>query len=334
MAVLFQDGCQHYSTEAQMDTKWDSASDITSIPSTGGRWNTQYLNLGSSSQLTKTIGSHATYIVGYALYLVQFPSSNDILIRFREGTTVHMVIAQDTSGGLVALRAGSTEVGRVATGMEHDVWMYLEAKVVVADGTSGSVEIHINGAQVANITGVDTRNGGTGVIDNFQIHGPSGGCRVQDVYAADGSGSAPYNDILGDCRVDELYPDGDGNYTEFGTTTGTPHSGEVDETSPDDDTTAITATAVNQRDTFTMANLAAITSQTIFNVQLVSWAKWITGATNFRMKYRRVADHDGASQALASAYGYFMEQFNTDPQAGAAWTETNINAMESGVEEL
>ena len=197
------------------------------------------------------------------------------------------------------------------------------------------MDVWVDGINVVSDTTLDTKNGGTGVIDTVQFRAGNTTKHWDDCYVLDTTGSAPQNDALGDLRIDNLMPDGDGNYTEFGTTTGTPHSGEVDEIPPDSDTTKVTSTAANQRDTFTMANLAAITSQTIFGVQQFSFAQHDGSATNFRNKLRiSAADFDGASQAGGAAYGYFLEEWDDDPNAAGAWVESVINGLESGVESL
>jgi len=338
MAVVFMDGFQHYTLATELDTKWDVASAGIFPQASGGRINARYINLTGSGNVQKTITGNTTIIVGMALRMTNMATGNEVLLRLKEGSNFHIDIELNNTGGFIASRGISTEIGKSVHGLiRAGKWQYIEIKVVVADGTGGSVEIHIDGKQVWNLTSVDTRDGGaSGAVDLVTIFGMGVGSDLTDIYIADGSGSAPYNTILGDCRTDMVQPDGDGNYTEFGTTTGTPHSGEVDEVGPDSDTTVVTSTGANERDTFTMANIPTITSQTIFHVQQFSWAEHDGSATNFSMRFRiSGTDYAGVSQALAASYGYFLENHDEDPNAGpGAWVESVINGLESGIESL
>jgi hypothetical protein len=206
--------------------------------------------------------------------------------------------------------------------------------VTISD-TVGQVTIDVDGVNVLNTAAtLDTRVGATGVCSRIEFRSARVNGLWDDCYIATTTGGQ-ITSFIGDARIDNIMPDGAGNYTEFGATTGgATHWQLVDEIGPDGDTTKITSTAANQRDTFTHANLSAITTQTIHAVQQTAYAKHDGTATNFRTKLRRVADHDGASQAGGASYGYFREVWEQDPQAAAAWTETNVNATEGGVESL
>ena len=44
---------------------------------------------------------------------------------------------------------------------------------------------------------------------------------IDDLYICDGTGSAPHNTFLGDCRVDTLLPTADGTAQQWTPSTGT-----------------------------------------------------------------------------------------------------------------
>jgi len=337
MSVLIMDSVDHYTTAAQLDEKWSSESLITTINTTGGRFGGGAVELDSSSeQITFVVSDLTTVVMGGAISL-QNPNkimdSLNVLLEFAEtGVVVNITVGNHL--GRVRVKLGGGGGTTLGTSTQQvfraDVFHYLEAKVILGEPSSGSVEVHVDGVQVLNLTGIDTINGGAGVIDRCIFRGQHNVNAFWDDMYIDTV------NILGDSRCDLIMPDGDGNYTEFGTTVGSgTHALNVDEIPPDDDTTYNEGTAVNQRDTFTMANLTAITTQTIHAVQQVNWAKHDGSATNHRLKLRISSnDFDGASQALASAYSYFREVYDQDPNASAAWVESVINGMESGYEEL
>lgn len=334
MSLLFYDGVDAYTATADIAKKWNASSGA-SVSSGTGRFGGNCLQMAANSFYTEAaFTGAATIVAGGATYRNSIAASG--LMQFREGTTIHIEVGIRLSGGIYVKR-GFTEIFHGAIGaISSGVWQEIEIKVNIHD-TTGTVDVWVDGINVVSISGTDTRNGGTGVCDNVRFFGSSATTRWDDCYVLDTAGSAPQNNVLGDARVDTLRPDGDGNYTEFGTVTGgSTHYTEVDDSAPDSDTTKITSTAANQRDTFTMGNLAAITSQTIFGVQHVSYAKRDGTATNFRHKFRISAtDYDKGSKALTSAYTYYVDISELDPNAGpGAWVESVINGLESGVESL
>ena len=87
-------------------------------------------------------------------------------------------------------------------------------------------------------TGVDTQNGGVAQIDNIELHGASSPDPVfDDIYVLDDAGS-DNTDFLGDCRVETIFPDADGNENDFTASPAVSNYLNVDDGgSPDDDTT-------------------------------------------------------------------------------------------------
>ena len=338
MALLFLDSCDHITTTAQADLKTSTGTLLDAFETSGGRFGGGAYRLdGSADSIIRGVSSHTTIVAGGAVKFVNPMDSMtlfDEIISFREaGVATHVTVGVDR--GFIRAKRGignGTNLGASATRIIYDtLWHFIEAKVFLSD-TVGTVEVHVDGVQVLNLTVQDTINGGGGIVDEIlwgRLFNASD-TRWDDLYIDDAN-------ILGDSRIDLLMPDGDGNYTELGTTFGSAtHAFNVDEIGPDGDTTYNNGTAVNQRDTFTMGNLAAITSQVIHGIQQVTYGKHDGTATNHRSKLRISAvDYNGASLALASTYGYHLEIWDQDPNAGpGAWVESVINGMESGYEEL
>jgi hypothetical protein len=335
------DGFDHYSTTvADIDRKWDSASAIAQWESTGGRFGGGAVRMfNTADELRYLVSDITTVVMGGAVKMDHTEDSMDtssILFQISEGgVATHITVGNHQ--GFVRAKLGTgggtilgTSTNKVFFGQ---TWHYVEMKVVLSASATGSVEVHVDGVQVLNLTSIITSNGGVDVIDRcVWKHLSFINTRWDDTYIAD-SGN-----ILSDVRIDTIMPDGDGNYTEFGTTipsSPTTHWDKVEELPDDDDTSYNQGTAANQRDTFTMENLDAITTQTIHAVQQFSLAKHDGTATNFRHKVRIAAtDYDSTSQALASAYGYHLNVRETNPNTASAWTESDINGMESGVEQL
>src|SRR4029079_19356311 len=131
--------------------------------------------------------------------------------------------------------------------------VYLELKVTI-DNSVGTVTVRVNGVVWLALTGIDNQATASATWNELGINRPgSTTAGIQwdcdDLYVGDGSGAAPWNDFLGECRVDARVPTGPG-----ATTTWTPSVGAnwqcVDEIPPNDDTDFTTAAAAGLTDTF------------------------------------------------------------------------------------
>ena len=93
----------------------------------------------------------------------------------------------------------------------------------------------------------------------------SSGMNFDDLYVCDSAGSTN-NGFLGDCRIDTIYPSGAGNYTQFTPSTGSNYTC-VDETAPNT-TDYVDGATVGDRDSYALGNLSALSSQTVYGVQV------------------------------------------------------------------
>jgi hypothetical protein len=82
-----------------------------------------------------------------------------------------------------------------------------------------------------------------------------------------------------------------------------------------------------------MGNLAALTSQTVYGVQVnAAVLKDDAGAKSVATFVRSSSTNgDGASTVLGTSQVYVSQVFETDPNGSIAWTEASVNAMEAGV---
>jgi len=210
-------------------------------------------------------------------------------------------------------------------------------KVTIADSIGANTcKVRANGVDIITVAaGQDLKNTANATASQVSLghHGTSGGATptYDDLYICDGTGGTN-NDFLGDCRVDTLYPTSDGNYSQFTPSTGSSHFALVDETTPNT-TDYNDGATVGDRDSYGMGNLAALTSQTVYGVQVnAAIVKDDAGAKSAATFVRSSAtDGDGAGVALGTSQAYVSQVFETNPNGSVAWTETTVNAMEAGV---
>jgi hypothetical protein len=100
--------------------------------------------------------------------------------------------------------------------IKDNVWQYLEAKIIVGD--SGSIVARVDGTQVINSTGIDTKPGTQTDVDTIRMNGASEdlnqGIVYDDIIFKDGSGSLN-NDFSGDRSICTLVTTGDDATANF-----------------------------------------------------------------------------------------------------------------------
>lgn len=341
MALIFADSFDHYAT-ADILAKWTSISNAPTI-SAPGRFGSSLTASGSQRYVQKTIPALGTYIFGFAFLFGAQPNSDMTFFATLEGATVHVDLRLTASSTVRITRNGTT----LATGttvLSAATFYYIEVKVIVSD-TVGLAEVRINGVLDASYYGAgsagaptgDTRNGATGVIDGFRVGIVTGGvgegtCRHDDLYVVDTTGSAPNNTYLGDVRVEALFPNGNGNSSQFvgSDADSTDNYLLVDETTQDGDTTYVESSTVGNKDTYTYTDLTPGTG-TVFGVQSLLYARKTDAGTRTIKSVARTSatETDSADKTLSTTYLYYPDVRETKP-GGGAWTVTDVNASEFG----
>jgi hypothetical protein len=336
--LRFCDGFDHYTSLA---TKGWSLVDNTGIVAAAGRYrdaarvfSTGVSGVGGS--MSQPFAGTSEIIVGLALRLDSLATSQ---LNFREGGTVHVSITINGSGFTeVRLGVGGTLLATGAIAMAANTYAYLEMRVKVND-TTGAVSTQLNGVPDVNISGVDTQNGGTGVMDNFAhvmpYFGPfsSPNSYIDDFVILDTSG-AVNNAFLGDSRVEMRMPNGNGFNSDLVGSDGNSVDNYllVGEVPPDGDTTYVESSTPGDKDTYQYADVASVSGE-VFAVQVCPYARKTDGATRQIASRSRLAgvEDAGATKTLTSSYAYYPDVFEEDPSA-APWTIASVNNAEFGLE--
>jgi hypothetical protein len=289
-------------------------------------------------ELEQTIPGLATYVCGLA-FKQPVLVTND-LITFKEGATDHVIIRITPTGAIEVLRAPSTQLGITAAGLIFaGFYNYLEVLCTV-DGAAGVVTVNLNNTQLLNLTSQNTDNSGAVPEINaiqFQGGNPSG-TSIDDVYILDTVGSAPQNAVLGDTRVESLVPVADGAVQMFPViepVTPTTHFDKVDDLTPDDAVTFIASEDAADIDTFDMQTLSDPGgSSAIYGVQQMVYARKdkVTAKSVRPISRSGAVNYQGAINPLDTAFDYYVEMWQQDPDTAADWTESGVNTAEWGAE--
>jgi len=333
--------------------KWDESSEVgnNSIINTSfGRFSTSGLQHGNASNsIGKYLGAnYSTLIVGFAFC---WNSSNQgVILAFQDASSAagNNQINLRTNGSRVlevyrnSTLLGTASMASPAVGSYH----YIEIKVVF-HGSTGAVTLKLDGSTVLTLTGQNTISTANAYANRIYLGngnvggGTAAGHFYDDVYVCDTvdqstlqTGSPANNDFLGDVRVQNLTPSGDGNYSQWVGSDGnsTNNSLLVDETPSNDDTDYVASGTTGDRDTYAFSNLTP-TSGTVYGVQIFAEARKDDAGTRTLYLTARSGSTDqdsAAATALSASYTGVVDIRGAAPGA-TGWTVTNVNSAEFGI---
>lgn len=325
MTVLFLDGFSHYTANADIDKKW-SERNAAVISAGNGRFGTASLrNTTGGSITTKALAfGDSTSIAGFA-FRCSSVSSSGVIAEFA-CTSGPIELFVNTTGTLAVRRNGTVLATSTLT-ISSNVYYHLGFKVL-HHASTGTVQVQVNGADYIPSTG--SLNTGTGPATSFSFRQVNGTTDRSDLYLADGTGSAPWNDLLGDCKVETLAPSGAGTTTQW-----TPSAGSnfqnVDEAAPDGDTTYNSETTATELDLYAMGDLGT-SGGTVRAVQVVHSSRKDDASLRQVAPMLRVGgvNYTGTTQTLATDYTFYLQVHQRDPSP-ADWTISSVNASEAGI---
>ena len=328
-------------TEGPFTSKIE-ASGIASVNAGSGRRGTKSLRITNTKAfinrctVRKAFDAQATWIVGFAFKPGNVASIGHDILSLRDVSTLQCDLGVDTNGKLVVSRNGTT-LGTSSIAITSGVYNYIELKITISN-TVGVVQLRVNGVTEINLSNQDTQNSGNASADQvwfgFDRVQPDGVVSFSDdyddVYILDGTGGAPYNDFLGDSRVDALYPVSD-QLAQWVPSTGTDHWALVDE-SPPNTTDYVTESTVGDIDRFGFTDLPVLTSPVVRAVQVAMYAQNPEGgARNIAATaLSNAVVLDGATQALSLTFRYLYEIYTKNPDGTIDWTPTTVDAASFG----
>lgn len=331
MALLFMDGFE-YNAGPVATGKWGAGSGTVS--STQARTGTFAVTTTFSSLLTtRPFVTSGGAVMGAAFYFTVAPDRNDIF-QVLEGATIHVAVSI-TAAALLTVKRGSTILATGTHPLVANTWYYLELKTII-DDTVGTYELRINGVAELSATGVDTRNGGTGVWDRALINIGTAGSQtfVDDFYLCDTSGSAPRNTFLGSVKVETLLPQTDavaaGSNAGLTPSTGTDHGALVDE-NPPNTSDFNSASTVGLKDTYQYPSMTL--TGTILGIQTNLYVNKADAVVRQVCAVVRAGgtDYDGANVSPTTTFTYQSEIRAQNPNTAADWTTTDIASLQVGM---
>lgn len=323
MAIVFIEGFDHVSAAGLAVKGWSGG--FSSVQP--GRFAGQ-CGRPSSSFFTKTLPSnYPTLTCGFAYR--NSVSGSKSMLDLRVGSTRTVRVQADASNHVQILNSGGTVIAVGTTAMPTSpTWTYIEVKVTI--GTSGTVEVHLNGNSASPEITSTVGNFGTSNIDTIALTGVSGQTTdFDDMYACDTSGTANTS-FLGDVRISTIAPTGAGAHTQFTPNGAADNWDCVDEEPPDDDTTYVSDATVGDIDSYAYGDVDG--GATVYAAQVCTYARKDDAATRQIAPVVRQGgtDYVGSTVTLGASYQYFTQIYDQDPTS-SNWTAANVNGDEFGV---
>lgn len=332
MALLYFDGF-----ESVPSVRSTITSNSTPVSLTGRDGVGRALGIGGSGTSTHAFNPvSGTIIVGFGWFVsaAQLGTTNELPQLSALGAGQ---IAITLSGsGQVQIRRGTgggTIIATSTLNLVADAWHYFEVKLLCADA-GGLCTVRVDEVEFVTFSG-DTRNSGSAPIDAIRFfHTTNGASALDDLVILDATGSAPYNDFIGERVIKAKRPTGNGASSEWGGSDGnsTDNYQLVDD-DPVNTTDYVSSNVAGQRDLYDMS--AAIGLNSVDAVQVVTYAsKSDSGVRSFKPLLRSSVGtvDEGATQALSTSWASYYAPIELTNPDGSAWTPVNVNTIQAGVE--
>jgi len=326
--LLYENSCGDNHAAAESATFFGFSPAILTV--TTGRLLGSCYKLNNQTCVTGLAAASAHTTHHFAFKVDNLSNTQDVYL-VREGASSHVTVRLITGTGALAItRAGTVLATGPAGAVSPGVWVHIGLDVTIHD-TAGAFTLYLNGVSHLTGSGLDTRNGGTGVADTIGLFGNgSSNTYFDDMHVWDGS------DFKGDTRVIGQVANAAG-----ATTTWTPNAGtnisRVSEATSDGDTTYNSDSTSGHIDTFGFPAVSVGSGATVHAVcPYVIARKDDAGARSLALVTRRGGtNYAGATQSLTTSYARYREWWLQDPSTGADWASVaDVDAGEYGYKDV
>lgn len=249
-------------------------------------------------------------ITGSSEILLSY-DSDDNLVRLKVGGST---VASDTPGNF----------GIPTTGVWYGIGIH-----VYRDASAGVVSVYVGGVQKL------TYAGNTGTYTNGVFIGGEESANawitpttIDDFYF-DYSTSSEVDLPPPSYRYDMIRPTADGTPTDWVCSTGSDNYANVDDTTPDDDSTYNSATAIDVVDEYALTDYTLATGYVISSVIPLARAKKTSAVTDAQIALgldQGGTEEYGSGQSIGTTYGYIFDRFTDDPNNNA-WTDARVDSI-------
>lgn len=340
MAILFADDFKGYGTNIALllnglyaETGNGTNLNTDPDPNASGPVFQSVVNGVNGTRVRRVFPSNYTTAgAAFRLWMAALPSSTAQTPSFLfsdASNTFQFYLTINTTGSM-DLRLGSnyntilgSTTGPVITA---NAWNHIEFKAL-ANATTGTFELRINGIPVMVLTGINTGlQYSQFVITSNNAVGSTLFFYVKDLICWNSSGTSN-NNFLGTVSVLSMVPSSDLSFN-WAASTGTTGFNLLDNSPPLDGSEYITAvTPPPSPSTFNLSDLPTNVTSVRAMITQVRARKSDGGDGNVQSSLVSGASTaNGADRAITTAFTYYEDVFEVDPATSAAWTPAAANA--------
>lgn len=354
MALLWFDGFDSYrandsvfSTESRgCYDYYDSRVRVSSMPILGGFG----VYMGTTASVSTYRGileknlpsAKASGVLGVGAHVYASTSISRGTAWFCFKTSADQVYrVGGTSAGFVRVSSGNGNPGSIIGTSDNPVFiagqlMHVEVKLVIAGGTSGSIEVRVDGVQQVLVTGINTAgtsistigllspmDSGSGALDTNSYW-------IDNLYIWDETG-LDNNDWLGERNVYTLLPNEDTIDADWTLSTGTDGYALINKVPPVD-SSYIEGGSINDTSTFGFSELPSIDIGIIGVRQDIRGLKTGTAVTEISTGF---TGHLGPNLPLVQDQSTtFPVIHEKNPSTGDDWTPGEVNSAQVQVKRI
>jgi hypothetical protein len=343
MSLIFCDSFNHYAT-SELSRKYNYINPgptvaAVTIDAGGRNGNGLKLSAGSTTSSILVIknfdSSYSTLIASFAINstVLGAVTSNYYFFQYR-ASSVHQIGLRLLGDNTIGVYTGTnTLLGTTNVSIGTNQWHYLEFKVVF--GASGSFELRIDGINRASASSVNTGSASNSI---YFLGLANGTAATQVYYISDlvvvaGDATSP-NNFLGDVKVSVLRPTADSVINTDWSVVGTAAKYDaVNDLVSDDDTSYLLSSVPTAKQSFTFEDIAG--SPSILGVQIVVTARKEESGDHNLSALTRIGGTNYTHPsigALTTAYLQYCFPMGLNPATSGAWSVSDVNAAEYGVE--
>lgn len=263
------------------------------------------------------------------VYLPAVASQGD-LFHFMDAASSQCYCCVNTALKIEIRRGDNTLIATSTNTITLNAWHFIQFGCTVAN--SGSAEVWVDGVQWVTASAVDTQQTANAYSNGWACAGLS--FRFANIVVYNSTGDAPTARTAIDTIVYCSLPTGAGNLTQL-----TPSAGSnwqnVDEVANDGDTTYNSSAAAVQSDLYSHAGGQVPAGSTVYAVGVEAVARKDDAGTNeikLGIRSQTTNTFHAVVDALSNTYTRYKRFWTVDPAGGGAFSVTNANAAETGVQ--
>lgn len=336
--LLFCDSFDHYATAGLSEKYVQSAEAMIVSPGRSGAGNCLQLPINQGGYVQQAFPSQSELIVGVAFKPSAY--SGFAFIEFTEPDGLQGSLVLNTEGGVeyhVVIDGNDTIIASSEDNViETGVFQYIEIAVVFSP-TQGTVSAQLNGTtSLFNVSGQNTAPTGNNYAASVLLTSANNDndalYSFDDFYIC--NGVAPNNTFFGNIEIQCLFPNGQGQFTQFAPMPmGDANWYCVSQSTPDGDSYYVYSVTPGSIDLYTIEALSGSPS--------AAYAAQIVASARKDDSYTRVLGigfGNGSTYAFSLGAsltgGYLMatQPYDVNPVTEASWQVSDFTSGQIGIE--